>query len=94
MKGDKEKTSHPRDRGELPFGWDLFFMTAPEFWIPGLIAFLGIHFFGIPEEFGPAVFVVSLIVLLMIASVVAVYHFGRSFKRGKIVSRRREKRRD
>ena len=90
MKDAKRKTSRPRVRGELSPGWQLFFGSVPELWIPGLIALVSIQLFGIPEDFGLAVFVVSLIVLLMIASVVGVYLFGRSFKRGKIASRRSE----
>ncbi len=93
MNGDKEKAPQPQDREASSLGWFLFFMTVPEYWIPGLIAFLAIHFVGIPEEIGPAIFVVSFIVLLMLASGFVVYRYGRSFKRGKTNPGRSHKRR-
>lgn len=83
MKDANKKSPHSKVPEEFFLLWQWFIATGPEFWIPGLIAIVSIRFFGVHDDLGPAVFIVAFIVVLMVGSVVAVYLFGRSFKRRK-----------
>ena len=56
--------------------------TLPAEWITGLIALGVIAVFGVPDEFGRAVYFVTLIFVMMFGSVILVYLFARSPRHG------------
>ena len=77
-KRETDKVSpHSDDEEELPAGWRFFFATSPQLWIPGLIAFVIIKLFGVPDELRLAVFLAVVVALLMIGSFLAVYLVAR-----------------
>ncbi len=82
MDNSDKKPPNERTSEDCPDGWDWFMATLPGGWIAALIAFAVIVILDVPDEFRRAVFYVVLIFVIMIGSVVLVYIFARSLKRG------------